>query len=333
MTSTSTPDFPLRHWSRRGAGALFLWPVSQIYRALSGFRRFLYARRLLRTGRLDVPVVVVGNLTVGGTGKTPLVIALARALLVAGYRPGIVSRGYPGSDPGPREVHPGDSPSEVGDESLLLAARCECPVFIGRKRFAAGGALLAQHPEVDVILCDDGLQHYALARDIEIAVEDSRGSGNGFLLPAGPLREPVSRRVDYRVANGVTRTGTSRMDIVPAGFFWVDSPRDPVGDGLLTGSVHAFAGIGSPDRFFRSLQSLGLSFVEHRFPDHHAYRAEDLQFEGADWILMTEKDAVKCRRFGRDNLVYLRVDARLDPAFLQRLTSQLRECLNGRQTS
>ena len=312
---------------------MLLWPASQIFRALSALRRFLYAKNLLFVGRLGVPVVVVGNLTVGGTGKTPLVISLVRELMAAGYRPGIVSRGYPGTDSGPRKVRPGDSPSEVGDESLILAARSGCPVFIGRKRFAAGVALLATHPEVDAILCDDGLQHYALARDIEIAVEDSRGGGNGFQLPAGPLRESLNRRVDYRVANGVTRAGASRMDIAPAGFYRVASPFEPVGVDQIRGHIHALAGIGSPERFFQSLRDIGLEFVEHRFPDHHSYQMRDLQFEGADWILMTEKDAVKCSRFARDNFVYLRIDARLDPAFIQRLTSQLRECLNGRQTS
>ena len=287
----------------------------------------------MRSARLGVPVVVIGNLTVGGTGKTPLVVKLARELRAAGYRPGIVSRGFPGSDPGPRQVELGDAPSEVGDESLVLAARSGCPVFIGRDRYCAGSTLLAAHPEVNLILCDDGLQHYGLARDIEIAVEDSRGAGNGFLLPAGPLREPLSRRVDYRVANGVTRDGAYRMDVTPDGFFRVSARDVPVPVEQLTGRIHALAGIGSPERFFGSLRELGIDAVEHRFPDHHTYREEDLEFENADWILMTEKDAVKCASLDRDNLVYLRIDARLDPAFLQRLTSQLRECLNGRQTS
>ncbi len=325
-----SPEFPLRHWSRVGPAALALWPLSLIYGALCGLRRLCYSLGLLRTERLPVPVIVVGNLTVGGTGKTPLVIALAQALSAAGYRPGVVSRGYPGTDPGPRAVQVRDPAPEVGDEALVLAVRCSCPVWIGRARVAAARALLAAHPEVNVILCDDGLQHYALARDIEIAVEDARGAGNGMLLPAGPLREPLARRVDYRVANGVSRSGAVRTDIVASGFYRAGASGEAIARERIRGRIHAVAGIGDPGRFFKTLRSLGIEAEEHPFADHHAFGPGDIDFAGADWVLMTEKDAVKCAHSGRANLAYLRVDASLDPDFLRRLTGRLRECSDGR---
>lgn len=329
----NSSEFPLRHWARVGPVALALWPLSQVYGVLCSLRRGLYALEWLRSERLPVPVIVVGNLTIGGTGKTPLVIALAQALASAGYRPGVVSRGYPGTDPGPRPVVSGDAPSEVGDEALVLASRCPGPVWIGHARATAARALLVSHPEVDVVLCDDGLQHYALARDIEIAVEDARGAGNGMLLPAGPLREPLSRRVDYRVANGIARSGAERMIVQATGFYRVHAPGEPVARDLLAGQIHAVAGIGNPQRFFQTLHSLGIDAETHAFADHHLYRPEDLDFPGADWVLMTEKDAVKCASFDNANLAYLRVDAVLDPAFFRRLTDQLRECSDGRTTA
>lgn len=325
----TSPEFPLRHWARTGPVAIMLWPISLIYRVLTGLRRKFYEFGLLRAERVSVPVIVVGNLIVGGTGKTPLVIALVHALVSAGYRPGVVSRGYPGTEPGPRGVQPQDSPSEVGDEALVLVMRCPCPVWIGRARVAAARALLLAHPEVDILICDDGLQHYALARDIEIAVEDARGAGNGLLLPAGPLREPLARRVDFRVANGVARAGAVRMDIVATGFFRVSGSRDAISRDLLRGRIHALAGIGDPRRFFHTLRSLGIDAEEHPFADHHAFGPEDLDFAGADWVLMTEKDAVKCFRFARASDVYLRVDAVLDPGFFSSLTGNLRELTDG----
>jgi tetraacyldisaccharide 4'-kinase len=305
--------FPERHWYRRSALSYALWPASLLFGAVTAARRGLYRTGLARATRLPVPVVVVGNLVVGGAGKTPLVLWIAAALARRGRRPGIVSRGYGGTAEGPLAVTPGADYRVVGDEPLLLAERSRCPVWIGRDRAAAGGALLAAHPECDVIVCDDGLQHYALARDVEIAVRDARGAGNGFLLPAGPLREPETRRVDATVVNG--GQGPFRMTLVPSGFRPVRDPATTVSlERLRAARLHAVAGIGNPQRFFDTLRGLGLAFVPHAFPDHHRFAPADLAFPDCDLVLMTEKDAVKCRGFERDDLVSLRVDAQVDEA-------------------
>ena len=190
-----------RNWLRRGPLACALWPLSLLFRALSAARAALYRAGLLKSSRLPVPVVVVGNIFIGGTGKTPLTIWLVQALQQAGMRPGVISRGHGSDGEGAREVGPRSTPAEVGDEPLLIKQRTGCPVMVGRNRAATGRALLAAHPDINILLTDDGLQHYALQRDIEIILFDGRGAGNGWLLPAGPLREPVSRRRDFTVIN------------------------------------------------------------------------------------------------------------------------------------
>jgi tetraacyldisaccharide 4'-kinase len=190
-----------RAWLRRGPLACALWPLSLLFRALSGLRRLLFRFGWLASVRLPVPVVVVGNIFIGGTGKTPLTIWLVESLRAAGMRPGVVSRGFGSSGDGTRAVTTLSSPAEVGDEPVLIAARTGVPVVVGRVRSEAGKALLAAHPEVDVIVTDDGLQHYALQRDVEVVLFDGRGVGNGWTLPAGPLREPASRPRDFTVIN------------------------------------------------------------------------------------------------------------------------------------
>lgn len=281
-------------WQRRGAPAWLLLPVSLVFVALAALRRGLYRAGLLASVRLSVPVVVVGNLTAGGSGKTPLVIWLVDQLMRRGRHPGVVSRGYGGSADGVRKVSHGDTPALVGDEPLLIKRRTGCPVFVGRNRAAAGLALLAAHPECDLIICDDGLQHYRLARDVELAVVDRRGFWNGWPMPAGPLREPVSRlrSVDAVVANGWNGDASFRMTLVGDRFERLRSEGDDSPPEFAGKRLHAVAGIGEPQRFFDHLSALGLRFESHPFPDHHGYMAADLAFDG-DAILTTEKDAVK----------------------------------------
>lgn len=321
--------------------AVALAPLAWLFRAVVALRRALYRSGILRSARLPVPVVVVGNLTAGGAGKTPLAIALAHALAAAGRRPGLVSRGYGGSYSGVREVRGGDDSAEVGDEPLLLAASGH-PTFVARDRAAAARALLAAHPECDAIVCDDGLQHYALARDVEIAVVDgSRGLGNGWMLPAGPLREPVARldEVDavvrlvdapeatVRVPHGVRETA---MTHEVAGWRNLAEPRRAVDPAAWRGRrVHAIAGIGHPQRFFRLLASLGVDAVPHAFADHHRFTREDLAIADADVIVMTAKDAVKCAAFADERCHALDIRARIDPA----LVALVLERLDGRQAA
>jgi tetraacyldisaccharide 4'-kinase len=318
-------EFAARHWYRLSFLSLLLYPLSLVFCLAVAARRWLYRSGVLPSARAGIPVVVVGNLTVGGTGKTPLVIALADALRRTGRRPGILSRGYGGAGVSPRAVVAGDEADRVGDEPLLLAERSGCPVWIGADRVAAVRALRAAHPACDVILCDDGLQHYRLQRDFEIAVEDERGAGNGLLLPAGPLREPPDRRVDARVVNGGhPGAGGFAMRLVPAGFYRVEDEAARLALPELAGKrLHAVAGIGNPGRFFGELSRMGIAFTPHPFPDHHAFRAEDLEYADCDFVLMTEKDAVKCRRFGRRDLIALRVEAEVDPALTELILKRI----------
>ena len=317
--------FAARHWYRLSAVSLLLFPLSLVFRLLVALRRWLFRVGALPSVRLRVPVIVVGNLTVGGTGKTPLILALVDALRAKGLRPGILSRGHGGTDIGPRAVREGDDAMQVGDEPLLLAERSGCPVWIGADRAAAARALLAAHARCDVLLCDDGLQHYRLQRDFEIAVEDERGLGNGFLLPAGPLREPAARRVDATVVNGAEpKPGAFRMRLAPVGLYRIDGHGAALAQSELSGKrLHAVAGIGNPERFFEGLSRMGLAFSAHPFPDHHAFRAADLEFADCDFVLMTEKDAVKCRHFGRRDLIAVRVEAELDSALAELILGRI----------
>ncbi|WP_303783836.1 tetraacyldisaccharide 4'-kinase [Azovibrio restrictus] len=327
-----------RWYRRRLVPALWLLaPLSLLFRLVSALRRFAYRCGWLPVLRLPVPVVVVGNLTAGGAGKTPLVLWLAGALQRAGWRPGIVSRGYGAAEPGPFAVTPDAAPARVGDEPLLLARRSGLPVWIGRDRGAAAQALLARHPEVNLLLCDDGLQHYRLARDVEIAVFDGRGAGNGWPLPLGPLREPLDRlrRVhalvfngapDHRVLKAAPHLPDFAMSLEPGEFYRLDDPTQRCTAAQLAGRrLHAVAGIGDPARFFRTLAQLGLEFTPHPFPDHYAYKADDLRFAEGEVVLMTEKDGVKCASFDLGEAWVLPVEARLPPELIHVLL----ETLNG----
>ncbi len=270
--------------------------------------------------RLPVPVVVVGNIVAGGSGKTPLTLWLAERLRAGGRTPGIVSRGYGRTGAGVEKVDVGKTAERCGDEPMLLARRSGCPVFVGADRVAAAQALLIAHPECDVILCDDGLQHYRLARDVEIAVIDRRGAMNGWPLPAGPLREPVARlaEVDALVLHDQERVRvagvpTFRMRLRGERFYRLAAEAVQCTAADLAGlRLHAVAGIGEPQRFFDHLRSLGLSFTAHAFPDHHDYAAADLNFVG-DAILTTEKDALKFFGIATLPVWVLPVDAQIEP--------------------
>ena len=319
-----------QHWYRISPLHLLLYPLSLIFRLLVALRRALFRAGLLASVKLPVPVIVVGNITVGGTGKTPLTLWLARQLIEAGWHPGIISRGYRSAgDTTAREVRQDDSANTVGDEPLLMARRALCPVWTGRDRPAVARALLQAHPECDLIISDDGLQHYRLQRDVEIAVIDGvRRFGNGLLLPAGPLREPLSRlrEVDALVFNGGTPDTAEgiAMSLHGTRFHNLLDPnltRSAADfDGL---KVHALAGIGHPQRFFRHLQQLGLQPETHAFPDHHCYTGAEITPKGADAILMTEKDAVKCAAFATGNHWVLQVDAQVAPPLLNLITEKL----------
>lgn len=295
-----------------------LLPISLFGVALTAIRRWIYRAGLLTPARLPVPVVVVGNITAGGAGKTPLVLWLVDELTRRGYRPGVISRGYGASVEGVREVSHGDTPARVGDEPLLIKRRAGCPVFVGGDRVAAGRTLLATYPECDLVICDDGLQHYRLARDVELAVVDRRGFWNGWPMPAGPLREPLSRlrSVDAIVANGWNGDAAFRMTLVGDRFERLNSVGDPSPPEFAGRRLHAVAGIGEPQRFFDHLTSLGLRFEPHPFPDHHAYTADDLAFDG-DAILTTDKDAVKFGALARLPVWVLPVTATVMPDLAQ----------------
>lgn len=315
-------------WQKIGFWHILLIPLSGLLLLLSQLRRAAYRTGIFRVWRAPVPVIVIGNITVGGTGKTPLALWLARFLVAQGYHPGIVSRGYGGRVQGASAVTSNDSATEVGDEPLLLARRSDCPVWVAKSRPSAARGLLAAHPECDVLICDDGLQHYALARDVEIAVIGSKGFGNGLLLPAGPLREPVSR---LRLVHLVV---VNNENPAPAEFvMWLegatfrnvlDSRQTAKAVDFAGLDVHAVAGIGNPQRFFDSLEHLGIAFTAHSFPDHHPYQAGDLQFDGAQAVLMTEKDAVKCTAFAQANWWYLEIDAQVSDAFGERILKLIR---------
>jgi tetraacyldisaccharide 4'-kinase len=301
-----------------------LLPLSWLFFLIAVVRRALYRFGLLPSFRLPVPVIVVGNLTVGGSGKTPLVLWLVERLCRQGWQPGIISRGYGGTLAGVHPVSPDSPASLVGDEPLLLARRSGVPVFVGRDRVAAGQALLAAHPACRLIISDDGLQHYRLQRVVEIAVFDGRAVGNGQMLPAGPLRESLQRlsRVTAVVWNSTPVQPLPALpEALPAfamrlsgqRFYRLGDGRQQCSAADLRGKpLRAMAGIGDPARFFAQLKALGLEFEAHPFADHHDYSAADLAFAPGGILLMTEKDAVKCGGLIRTEAWVLPVDAELE---------------------
>lgn len=320
-----------RHWYQPSAVGVALAPLGWLYCAAVMLRRALYSVGALKRVKLPVAVVVVGNITVGGTGKTPLVIWLAGWLRRHGYRPGIVTRGYGGrARSWPQLVRADSDPARVGDEPILLARHTECPVVADPDRVRAARTAIAAG--CDVVISDDGLQHYRLARDVEIAVLDGeRRLGNGRCLPAGPLREPAGRlaTVDARVAHGAARTGELAMRLVETRFRALDSDRDWPLTEFRGRRAHAVAGIGNPQRFFDHLRRLGVEVIEHAFPDHHDFTPADVRFGDDLPILMTEKDAVKCAAFADARMAYLAVEAQPDPRLGELVLGKLKERPGG----
>lgn len=321
-----------RIWYEHHPLAWLLAPLGWSYQWLMLSRSFLYRSGVLPVHRVGVPVIVVGNISVGGTGKTPLVLWLADYLRGHGYRPGIVSRGYGGRNArGPQQVRVDSDPGQVGDEPVILARRSGCPVAVCRQRYLAALGLV-EHAGCDFIISDDGLQHLALDRDIEIAVIDGqRRLGNGLCLPAGPLREGRRRlrRVDIVVSSGRAERGEHAMVFQP-GRLQSLGGEEPVALSEWHGCrVHAVAGLGNPGRFFSLLRRHGLHPITHEFPDHHQYKAEELAFDDDYPVVMTEKDAVKCEGLKLHNAWYLPVSVTLPRTFEYRLEHLLKDIVDG----
>lgn len=315
-------DWLQKQWATYTLWHLLLTPLSWLFFVIARIRGWLYKSGWLKSYRLSVPVIVVGNINVGGTGKTPLVIWLAEQLLQAGYKPGIISRGYGGQINAAQAVFADSNPQQLGDEPVLIAKRTNCPVFVSPDRVAAGQALLQARPECNVIISDDGLQHYRLQRDVEIVVFDSvKGFGNEALLPAGPLRENASRlrSVDAVVSNGTVADVQRFLNIygvrpiemqLQSGNFFnlLDASKKSAAAAFAGQQVRAIAGIGNPERFFQQLTHMGISFSSKSYPDHYAFSARDFELTSEN-VVMTEKDAVKCHAFAQSNFWVLPVNA------------------------
>jgi len=315
------------YWYARSPWLILLTPLSLLYRVVVWLRRGAYRSGILPSHRLARPVIVIGNVTAGGTGKTPLVAWLAGYLRQKGLRPGIVARGYGGkAGCWPQQVRADSDPGIVGDEAVMLAGVTGCPMAVAPDRVAAARELL-DHSDCNVIISDDGLQHYALQRDLEIAVIDGvRRFGTGFLLPAGPLREPLRRlrEVDLVVVNGLSGSGEYPMRMLTGKAYRLREPGQQRALADFRGqSVHAVAGIGNPARFFQSLQQHGIRVDGHVFPDHHRYQPEDIRFDDDRPVFMTEKDAVKCRQFASGNEWVVPVRAEMSQEFCKRLDALL----------
>ena len=316
-------------WRRKNAlFYLVLTPLSWLFGLLTSIRRFAYKEGFFKSYALPVPVIMVGNINVGGSGKTPVVMWLIDQLTKNGYRPAVISRGYGGSVKVPTSVNAGTPASLVGDEPVLIKNRYDCPVWVGANRVEVATALLSAHPECNVIISDDGLQHYRLKRDIEIAVVDAEYSQKyARLLPAGQLREPLSRlnSVDAIVCNGQkSDEAFYQMQLVGELFYnLANAETHAVAADFKHKAIKAMAGIGKPARFFEHLRQLGLTFVSVSFDDHYAFCAEDLAKIDCDVLVMTEKDAVKCKPFAQARHWVLPVEASIDAALLPLILKKL----------
>ncbi|NOS73838.1 MAG: tetraacyldisaccharide 4'-kinase [Methyloglobulus sp.] len=300
-------------WYKDAFLGILLLPFASIFSDIVRVRRFLYRKGVLKSHTLPVPVIVIGNITVGGTGKTPLIIWLAELLAKSGYKPGIISRGYGGkSEIWPQAVNENSNVTSVGDEALLIAKQTRLPLVVGSSRVESAKKLLAEF-DCNVVLSDDGLQHYALNRAIEIAVIDGeRRFGNGYCLPAGPLREPIERlsSVDFVVVNGEKYADHEfSMQLVGDTAINMKTGEQKPLQAFQGIDCHALAGIGNPERFFKLLELNGLTCLTHSFPDHYSFECDDIEFGDNKPVLMTEKDAVKCTQFAGQHHWYLPVTA------------------------
>ena len=322
-----------RIWYDRATPPWWLWPLSVMYGVAAGVRRFLYEKGLRRSTQMPCPVIVIGNVSVGGTGKTPLVCWLVARLQERGLRPGVVMRGYGGSTRTVQLIESADDPNVVGDEPILLARSTGVPVAVGRDRPAA--SLLLVNAGCDVIVSDDGLQHYALARDCEIVVIDGdRRFGNGWLLPAGPLREAPGRlaAADVVVVNGgrALLEGALSMRLEAKSALALLGGAAKLLDDFAGDSVHAIAGIGNPDRFFNMLRAHGIEVVGHPLPDHARLQPGDIFFDDQRPVLMTEKDAVKCAAIAGSRHWYVPVTAVFDGGESNQLLNIVTEAMAKR---
>ena len=302
---------------------IWLVPFSMLYIDSVRFRRYLYRIGVRKTSKLTVPIIIIGNITVGGTGKTPLVLWLAQYLKEQGFHPGIISRGYGGNaTQWPQRVDPSSDPHQVGDEAVMIAKKSSCPIAVGPLRVESA-QLLIKDANCDVILSDDGLQHYALGRDIEIIVIDGqRRFGNSYFLPAGPLREPISRiqEVDLVICNGPAEEENEfSMEIQGEEAINLKTQESKKLSAFKNQFCHAIAGIGNPQRFFDLLQEKDIDFKAHYFRDHHDFQAKDIEFKDSAPVLMTEKDAVKCTTFATEKHWYVPVYAKPQQAFINQL--------------
>ena len=310
-----------------------LSPLSLLFWLISSIRRLLFTFNVKASVSMPVPVIVVGNITVGGSGKTPTVIYLIELLRRQGFKPGVISRGYGVKFDGIKRVELGMDAALVGDEPAMIVARTQVPMVIGSDRVKAATALIAAD-DVDIIISDDGLQHYRLARDIELLILDGeRRFGNGLLLPAGPLRELTGRQqlVDFTIVNGEAQEGEFQMTLKPTQFIPVSPSSKQVFD--LSKPVVAIAGIGNPERFFTTLRQSSVKVMKTKaFDDHQAFSlAAITQVSESSSVLMTEKDAVKCRDFAKDNWWYLAVDAKLAEKFDQQLMEKVHQVMSVKQ--
>lgn len=313
-----------------------LLPLSWLYCVVSSLRRKLYLSGVLKSIKADVPVVVIGNIVVGGSGKTPLLIALCEYVKQKGFKPGVVSRGYGGSYTGVKQLSDDDTAALVGDEPLMIYRRTGVPVVVSANRASAVQTLLADN-DCDIVFSDDGMQHYRMSRDMEIAVVDAdRRFGNGLCLPAGPLRERDTRldEVDLVVYNGGSDTLASySLQAVNFNKLGTDNERSlsAFKAGLEASKpLHAVAGIGNPSRFFKQLRSLDFDIIEHGYADHHHYQQQDFEGWAQDCIVMTEKDAVKCAELDLADAWYLQVEASFSEVLEAELAARLLPLLEQR---